>query len=119
MLRDVQGFQLISNRIVMWLACDSTPSAGVDGLRGAFDGGFMFDVATDLTVLATSQCWPSLGDLAHDCRGSILEDGGVVRRQMPKPSDPPDVAHGLRPAMSGSPHIASAAGEAGQALPVP
>jgi hypothetical protein len=72
----------------------------------------VFDVATDLTVLATSQCWPSLRDLAHDCRGSILEDGGVVRPQMPKPSDPSDVAHDdvskvadvcrwRRPAMSG------------------
>jgi hypothetical protein len=68
-LRDVQGFQLISNRIVMWLACDSTPSAGVDGLRGAFDGGFMFDVATDLTVLATSQSgrhWAILLTIAAD-----------------------------------------------------
>jgi ABC-2 type transport system permease protein len=70
-LEDMQGFQLIMNFIVlplfffssalfpvpdlpgaMRLAVRLNPlSYGVDGLRGAFSGGFVFGVATDFMVL--------------------------------------------------------------------
>jgi ABC-2 type transport system permease protein len=71
-LQDMQGFQLIINFIVlplfffssalypvpdrpvaMQLAVRLNPlSYGVDGLRGALNGGFAFGVATDFAVLA-------------------------------------------------------------------
>ncbi len=71
-LEDMQGFQLIMNFIVlplfffssalfpvpdlpraMQLAVRANPlSYGVDGLRGALSGGFVFGVARDLAVLA-------------------------------------------------------------------
>jgi len=70
-LEDMQGFPLIMNFIVlplfffssalfpvpdlpgaMRLAVRLNPlSYGVDGLRGALNGGFMFGVAADFTVL--------------------------------------------------------------------
>lgn len=70
-LRDMQGFQLITNFLVLplfffsgalfpvagrpgpvWLAVRLNPlSYGVDGLRGAFGGGFVFGAITDLAVL--------------------------------------------------------------------
>jgi len=72
-LQDMQGFQLIINFIVlplfffssalypvpdrpgaMRLAVRLNPlSYGVDGLRGALNGGFGFDVATDFAVLSS------------------------------------------------------------------
>ncbi len=71
MLEDMQGFQLIMNFIVMPLFFFSSAlfpvpdlpapvriavrlnplSYGIDGLRGALNGGFVFGVATDLIVL--------------------------------------------------------------------
>ena len=70
-LQDMQGFQLITNFLVLplfffsgalfpaaglpgpvWLAVRLNPlSFGVDGLRGAFGGGFVFGAITDLAVL--------------------------------------------------------------------
>ena len=72
-LQDMQGFQLIMNFITMPLFFFSSAlfpvsdlpgalrlavrlnplSYGVDGLRGALGGGFVFGVATDLAVLAS------------------------------------------------------------------
>ena len=70
-LQDMQGFQLIMNFIVLPLFFFSSAlfpvpdlpgavrrvvqlnplSYGVDGLRGALNGGFAFGVATDFAVL--------------------------------------------------------------------
>jgi ABC-2 type transport system permease protein len=70
-LEDMQGFQLIMNFIVLPLFFFSSAlfpvpelpgamrfavrlnplSYGVDGLRGALNGGFAFSVATDFAVL--------------------------------------------------------------------
>ena len=70
-LQDMQGFPLIMNFIVLplfffssalfpvpdlpgavWLAVRLNPlSYGVDGLRGAVSGGFVFGIATDFAVL--------------------------------------------------------------------
>jgi ABC-2 type transport system permease protein len=70
-LQDMQGFQLITNFLVLplfffsgalfsvaglpgpvWLAVRLNPlSYGVDGLRGAFGGDFVFGAITDLAVL--------------------------------------------------------------------
>jgi ABC-2 type transport system permease protein len=72
-LQDMQGFQLIINFIVLPLFFFSSAlfpvpdlpgvvrlvvrlnplSYGVDGLRGALDGGFAFGVATDFAVLGS------------------------------------------------------------------
>ena len=72
-LQDMQGFQLIMNFIVLPLFFFSSAlfpvpdragavrlavrlnplSYGVDGLRGALNGGFAFGVATDFAVLGT------------------------------------------------------------------
>ena len=71
-LQDMQGFQLIMNFIVLplfffssalfpvpdlpgpvWLVVRLNPlSYGVDGLRGALNGGFAFGAATDFAVLS-------------------------------------------------------------------
>jgi len=70
-LQDMQGFQVIANFLVLplfffsgalfplpalpgpvWLAVRLNPlSYGVDGLRGALGGGFVFGAETDLAVL--------------------------------------------------------------------
>jgi ABC-2 type transport system permease protein len=70
-LQDMQGFPLIMNFIVLplfffssalfpvpdlpgvvWLAVRLNPlSYGVDGMRGALSGGFVFGIATDFAVL--------------------------------------------------------------------